>query len=272
MTAGDEAGTGVSYPKSIGEALGYAANVASIGTAVSFLLSVVHEEAYFYVVGGKFQNFASLSDYLSNVLDWLPAAAVLVVANEMIRALLRILFPGWWAAQQKKAEKTMREALPRLLAGLAAGAVLISLSYFATDPASYQWMLNLSNGFVVIWVMVVTLVVKLSGRVLGATWQLALISGPAAVFVVYLWGLQNGYRDLSQREQGYSLVRDESSQSADAVNLLRVFERGILVRYPDQEINEFIRWEKIRSVRLRQPGEVGKTLFCRQFPERCSPH
>ena len=61
MAAGNEAGTGVSYPKSISEPLGYAANIASIGTAVSFLLSLVHEQAYFYVVAGKFQNFASLS-------------------------------------------------------------------------------------------------------------------------------------------------------------------------------------------------------------------
>jgi hypothetical protein len=72
MAAGNEAGTGVSYPKSISEALGHAANVVSIGTAVSFLLSLVHEQAYFSLIGRKFLNFASLSDYLSNLLDWLP--------------------------------------------------------------------------------------------------------------------------------------------------------------------------------------------------------
>jgi hypothetical protein len=271
MAAGNEAGTGISYPKSISEALGYAANVASIGTAVSFLLSLVHEQAYFYVVGRKFQNFASLSDYLSNVLDWLPAATAILVAYVIMNLLLMTLFPGYWAAQQKAAEKsTTREVIARLLTGLAMGAVGIALGYFAADPASELWVV--SSGFFFISFIVVTLVVKLSGQVPGTTWQWVFILGPVAVFAVYMWGLQNGYHDLSQRGQGYSLVRDESPQSADAVNLLRVIERGILVRYPDQEINEFIRWEKIRSVKLRQPGEVGKTLFCRQFPARCSPH
>src|SRR5262249_18608469 len=131
------------------------------------------------------------------------------------------------------------------------------------------WMATI--GFLFIWWMALESVIKLSGQVLGSTWGLVLAFGPVAVFAVYMWGIENGYHDLSQRGQGYSLVRDESPQSADAVNLLRVFERGILVRYPDQEINEFIRWEKIRSVKLRQPGEVGGTLFCRLFPARCSP-
>jgi hypothetical protein len=272
MAAGNEAGTGVSYPKSISEALGYATNVASIGTAVSFLLSLVHEQAYFFVVGGKFQDFASLSDYLSNVLDWLPAATAILVAYAMMSLALEMLFPGWWAAQQKAAEKyTTREALPRLLVGFAMGAFGIAFGYFAADPASSDLSILSSSGFFFFWAMVVTLVVKLSGQVVGTTWHSAVIFGPVAVFAVYVSGLQNGYRDLSQRGQGYSLVRDESPQSVDAVNLLRVFERGILVRYPDQEINEFIRWEKIRSVKLPQPGEAGKTLFCRQYPAQCSP-
>jgi hypothetical protein len=269
MAAGNEAGTGVNYPKSISETLGHAANVVSIGTAVSFLLSLVHEQAYFYVVGGKFQNFASLSDYLSNVLDWLPTAAVILVAYVMMSLLLGKLFRGYLAARQKAAEKfTTREFFLRALTGLAMGASFIAFGYFAADPASELWMAT--GGFFFIWLMALALVVKLSGQAPGSTWGFVFSFGPVALFAVYMWGLQNGYHDLSQRGQGYSLVRDESP-SADAVNLLRVFERGILVRYPDQEINEFIRWEKIRSVKLRQPGEAGRTLFCRQFPARCSP-
>jgi hypothetical protein len=149
------------------------------------------------------------------------------------------------------------------------GALFVAFGYFAASPASELWIATI--GFSFIWLMALASVIKLSGQVLGSTWGLVLSFGPVAVFAVYMWGLQHGYHDLSQRGQGYSLVRDESSQSADAVNLLRVFERGILVRHPDQEINEFIRWEKIRSVKLRRPGEGEKTLFCRQFPARCSP-
>src|SRR5262249_27639267 len=156
-------------------------------------------------------------------------ATVVLVAYVMLSSVLAMLFPVYLAAGQKAGEKiTTRQSLPRLLGG--AGASFIAFGYFSGRPAFELWMATI--GFLFIWWMALESVIKLSGQVLGSTWGLVLAFGPVAVFAVYMWGIENGYHDLSQRGQGYSLVRDESPQSADAVNLLRVFERGILVRYP----------------------------------------
>src|ERR1700719_2655813 len=63
----------LSGPVLMKDVLGGVANVASIVTSGAFLLSVIYEQAYFSVIGRKFQDIASLSDYLTNVLGWLPA-------------------------------------------------------------------------------------------------------------------------------------------------------------------------------------------------------
>ncbi|KGT81693.1 hypothetical protein MA20_02875 [Bradyrhizobium japonicum] len=127
------------------------------------MLSLVHEQAYFSLIGRKFLNFASLSDYLSNVLDWLPTATVILVAYTMLSLPFAMRFRGHFAARQKAAgEPTTRQFFLGVLPALAMGVSGIAYGYFAADPASELW--TVSSGFFFIWLVVLAIVVKLSGQ------------------------------------------------------------------------------------------------------------
>jgi hypothetical protein len=87
---------------------------------------------------------------------------------------------------------------------------------------------------------------------------------------VIAFAVQQGYHDLNHPGEMYTLIANQPDrQQPEQVNLLRTFERGVLVRLPDQKVNEFLRWDQIRSIRLHRDGEGGKSLGCRHLGLHC---
>src|SRR5712691_3879935 len=153
---------------SMKDVLGGVANVVSIATSAAFVLSVIHEQAYFLVVGEKFQNIASLTDYLTNVLDWLPAA----VAGLVVYFVGAFLIAGVTEAKQGRAsvsaaddakaapnkparEEVLGPTLSRLISIAFFGGLGV-LFYLISDPASRLWLLALT--FFCVWTSVCLLV------------------------------------------------------------------------------------------------------------------
>src|SRR5713101_2401776 len=63
-----------------------------IGISFAVLsLSVVHEWAYFSVIGLRYLTFVSAADYLSNAITWLPAASIALLVGILLRAIERRL-------------------------------------------------------------------------------------------------------------------------------------------------------------------------------------
>jgi uncharacterized membrane protein YhdT len=257
---------------SVKDVVGVIANVLSVGTATAFLLSVVYEQAYFSVIGRKFQNIASLSDYLTNVLDWLPTAVgasvacgfLFLVYVMIVGALVRA--QGSAGQREKLPEHTKAEEkrLAWLFIAMAIGfAAAGTAIYLTSDPARDFWALGLSFAFLLAWFFVCAAAFTRSdpdfmGKATQAT-KLVVLFTPAVFFGVFAWGLQNGYRDLTRPGEAYSLVRSQpDAQAPEKVSVLRTFERGILVRLPDQKVNEFLRWDQIRAIRLQRDGGGGK--------------
>jgi hypothetical protein len=287
--------------RSAKDVVGVIANMLSVGTATAFVLSVVYEQAYFSVIGRKFQNIASLSDYLTNVLDWLPTAVGASVAGGfLVLVYVMILRAGVREYAELLERQQARSASPAgpvraqglggqiemllehtRMGGKRLTVVFIAMAmgfaamgtyiYLTSDPAHDYWALWLSFAFLLAWSFACAAgFMRSSLDFMGPATKLVVVLAPAVVFGVFAWGLQSGYRDLTLPGEAYSLVRNQpDAQVPEKVNVLRTFERGILVRLPDQKVNEFLRWDQFRAIRLQRDGESGKSLGCRQLGWPC---
>jgi len=139
-------------------------------------------------------------------------------------------------------------------------AALGAAVYLTRDPARASWALWLIAMFLVSWAFVCAAAfTRSSPDFMGQATKFVVVFAPAVFVGVFVWGLRHGYRDLTLPGEAYSLVRNQpDARAPEKVNLLRTFERGILVRLPDQKVNEFLRWDQIRAIRLQRDGGGGK--------------
>jgi hypothetical protein len=274
-------------PASIKDVIGGVANVVSIVSTAAFVLSVIYEWAYFLVVGQKFRSIASLTDYLTNALDWLPAVLAGFAAYWLGIFLLVTILGGLTrnknkgtspentknsiAMQASDSDQQKKQVLWNAVMATALLGGLGVFAYFMADPAEDLWVASaLFFGF---WIAALGLVFSYDGDEvggIGSNTRLAIFFVPPLVVGVFLWGLQHGYHDLGPPSEMYRLIRkDSQAQKPEDVSVLRTFERGVLVRLPEQQISEFLRWDEIRSLSLQRDGQAGKSPSCRQLGWLC---
>lgn len=271
-------------PKPVKDVLTDATTLVSLGTTAAFLMSVVHEQAYFLVVGRKFQGIASLSDYLTNVLDWLPAVAGGLIVVILYHLLTEAFFGGSPLGGSAKSKDVPRKpgrasvlgASEKKLGGVIIGLPLMAVAgYFAygvfseADPASHLWRLSLA--FLLFWIGLVALALLFAGPdFMGRTARALFLLGPPLIVFVFLRGLDSGYGDMRDPAQGYTLVRQGGdAKTPESVSVLKVFDRGILVRWPEQKVSEFIRWDQIHSIRRERDAAAAASAACRRIGWDC---
>jgi hypothetical protein len=254
------------------EILGSVTVVVSIISSAAFVLSFIYEQAYFSVVGKKFQSIASLSDYLANALDWLPAVVALLIAY-WIGMLLLAMMMGKTLSRPVDASPSKEDKSYNWVTVLMV-LVLVGVDahiYLFTDPASGLWGTILISA--PIWMFIVAFAVSRSSgleALIGTNTKLFMFFVPLFAGGAYVLGLQAAYRDLGPAHETYSLTRKDSlAQAPEDVSVLRTFERGILVRLPKQQVSQFLRWDEIRLISLPRDGEAGKSLGCRQLGLFC---
>jgi len=281
-----ESGKALVEPASLKDVIGSAASAVSIVSAAAFILSVIYEWAYFSVVGQKFRSIAALSDYLTNALDWLPGTIVGVAVgwgglflfakfSERSNAQKRPSKQSGDAqaaaaalSPEQRQKRLLISAIVFTLAGVGFGGLI----YFSDDPGPLLAVLA-TTAFTFFWLGVFGLVVFVSADPSWARSKLkfaAFFLIPLLAVGVFFWGLQNGIGDLNKASGMYRLIRkDSQAPKGEDVNVLRTFDRGVLVRLPAQQINEFLRWDEIRSLSLKREGLPDKSLSCRQFGFSC---
>jgi hypothetical protein len=288
--ARSEAAEPSNKPVTMKDILGSATGVVSIVSSAAFVLSVVYEQAYFSVVGKEFRIIASLTDYFANALDWLPAVLSLLIAYGIFLVLVALMTPklttpkaaasGAAAAtsadsRQAAGAKVTDKSGPEITWG-AIVATLVAVGivmyiYLFSDPASeLGFAIVLSF---VIWMFVVAFAVSRGGEFqawIGTMTKVFVLFVPIVVGGIYGLGLQAAYRDLGSPRETFGLIRkDAQAQPPEEVNVLRTFDRGVLLRLPKQQVNQFLRWDEIRSLTLPREGHAGKSLACRQLRWPC---
>lgn len=255
------------------ELLDIASRLTGIVAPTAFLVSLVHEEGYYSAVGRKFQSIASLSDYLTSVLEWLPAVAGLVAAIW----LFTLLTSPFYRPPTGLELDELRASSRRLSGSMVVIWFVIVLFFGGGGVAMYLYddisdvgLAPVLIGIVAFaWIILVGVAFRGQNPAdkLGKAGAGILFFGLPLIAGMYFWGLDQGYRDLSDTGQIYTLRRVDGA-TTQPIKVLRVYQRGVLVRSVADKTDTFIRWEQIRSLKLRRPTPSG-SLGCIQIGFSC---
>jgi hypothetical protein len=265
---------------SMKDIIGSLTNTISVVSAAAFVLSVIHETAYFSVVGSKFLSAASLTDYLANALDWLPGAIAILLGYWLV-LILSAMASGLAIENDKPTpprpdgpsgwDKIPFPAIAIL--GILFFGVLDAFIYFRSDPADRGWLWGTFVMSFAVWFFVLGLAISRAGAfgaMVDDELRLIVLLLPSLAFGAFLWGLHSGYRDVSRPGELYRLtLKDSQRRNPQDVNVLRAFERGVVLRFPESQSNELVRWDDIRSLGLRRDGQAGKSLGCLKLGWSC---
>jgi hypothetical protein len=236
----------------------FAAIIGAFTVAV-FAMSWCHEYGYFWVIGRQFQTFLTTTDYLTNVVLWLPLA------------VLFLYFYGEWSylkdEEPKKSDWSTRKTMVA-----ASMIILITLGFFtAISWPPDLWSFGMLLFFViVVWSAIwrkfvpVAPVEEPFAYVLKNVIRVA----PPLLIGIFIYGLVNANQDLTGKYDPYAF-QFKGQPTAKLLFFLRNFDRGALVR--DQVDNKmtFYRWEDIEAI-SRTAGEIYGPMTCWMFPSWCS--
>jgi hypothetical protein len=125
-----------------------------------------------------------------------------------------------------------------------------------------DWSMFFADLFIVLWAILAWVCLKrfreTVDKLARPTRALLLIT-PIAIAVAYTVGVQDGYRDLGTPTELYVV---ETSKEKLKIGLLRRFDKGILVRNPLENTNQFMRWEEVRSISHDSAPDKGSRNLC----------
>jgi hypothetical protein len=234
-------------------------------TVVSFLVltvTVVHEYGYFVIIGSHLQTIATTYDYLANAFIWLPTAMGAVFALQALETAMPI-------------EKARTDAGTTTYQIKHHG-----LFYFVWILAGIGVLMYLLLGGTTVALSVTTLVGltaiyfltrNLKGDREKLTAYRLTAFGIYLALLAYGYGVRTGYLDLAKSEDVYAIEqKDGQGPAFRQLVLLRIFEKGLLVRdLPAQRV-EFLRWDSVtRLSRLLPKPNATKGYLCIWFDVTC---
>ena len=219
------------------ELLDAAPKAIAVASFVVLLITVVHEYGYFFVVGSHLQAIATTYDYLANALVWLPAAMGAIISLQGIEYAISI----------KDGAIKLRSPFYFGWAAAALGLLL----YLLLGGVTAALAVTLFGGFTTIYFL--TRDFKATPERLS-NYRLTLL-GIYLVPLAFGYGVTTAYSDLAKSNDVYAVDQKDGQGRPRQLVLLRIFEKGVLVRDLPAERVEFLRWDSINSMSrlLRTP-------------------
>jgi hypothetical protein len=233
-------------------------------TFLVLTLAIVHEVAYFAVVGWQFQSLMSATDYLVSALSWMP----LVLISFLVVAVLSLAFVRFTEGRSPTELRSSTDKRFRVLASVmdtffgftAAFAFAVSAILFGN-----LYQLYLAQGLVAI--ATVTFLFWLGKFQLferALTFPIILLlSLLVGLFTIsFVAGRGDGYRDLTTNRNIHAVTLKSSPESVN-MSVLRLLNAGVLARKPEEQKILFIRWDQIEVLSLEFTKLDTRSLICR---------
>lgn len=256
--------------------------VSVVTSAMTLVLSVLHEWSYFNFLGNDMFGLISVSDFFSMVLSWLPATLLLVlsmVAYEFSARVIAISAADSFSKKRKKVEGDFKENsinkfnyfVIRLFEGDLPKGILIPfiivfgiLMFIYPGPKIMVVGITFSLG----WLMFLTRVFEspLFSEIFTMRVQTVIVCIPIVVVLVASHGAWMAEKDLAAKSGNYTISFNNSSEES-GVLLLRSIEKGVLIRFPDEERIGFYPWETISSIDASRVLRLDERLWFCKFAE-----
>jgi hypothetical protein len=262
------------------EILEAAPKAIAVLSFIILALTVVHEEGYFWVIGGHFLTIASAYDYLANSILWLPPVVLgfvfALATNLLYEAFRRKRGPqeSYFFGANRRARR--RRILIVLLFSFY-GVAAVVLGYFFMPP--YILILygaSISTAFIVGVISIFEYFRSHVVVTLSIWSRISIMAIPALMIIVFFVGAQEASFDVQGITNVYFLrlkAIPESAQSAvdpQKIQVLRSFDKGVLFRDPVKERIGFVRWDAVQSLERNSYREDQLSRGCQRFPKLCN--
>lgn len=245
-----------------------------IVAGVSFLvlvLAIVHEYAYFMVVGPQYQSLMSATDYLVSALSWMPFIGISLFIVGVAMLSFARLAQGRSHPELLESSKHYRRVFAPMLDTLFGSATAFGLALAVLlfgNPYRLGWAQNIvSVGLVsfLFWLQKLDLFARfLTGPVI------LMVSGlPVLMTMSYVSGRDDGYLALAF-DRNVHLMKLKSSVEPENISVLRLMNAGLLGRRIEVPKLHFFRWDQIEELTLEYTPPDPRSLVCRLFGWDCN--
>jgi hypothetical protein len=245
-----------------------AAKHLTVAGGLCLILSLTYDWGYFYALGFSLGQLpATLADHTRSALVWIPRVVVgwgIVFALEL---LTRRIEQGMTeeeiiaaSANPEKIGRFRASPYPFLYLATAVGIVLYLALGEGSIPGAYFGLPILWMGFG-FWLSNHPRIAARRSRAVA----LAIVFIPAILLYMWVYGYSHG-RGVIGEQQPLERVylRGEPHTVLDA-NVLRSWERGVLIRLPGKPQTAFILWTDIAKIEKTRPREEFQGFICAWF-------
>lgn len=241
--------------------------VVAMGTFGVLSLAVMHELAYFYVVGWHFLTLIGAYDFLLTALHWLP----LLIVVSLIQFVVQMLGGGSSKEKSGTEQDSKRWFVRDFKANFHFHIVAILLA--SVGVLGFVFGPSDAREFPIVYFAVVAYTWYLACLYLfrenpESGWYYALWLIPVWGMIAFTLGIDDGHRDLRSQKADYSITTKDDPLEKKVL-VLRVLDGGVLYKNLDRKRVEFQRWHDIKLLSVEiAPGD-NRSHGCRIFGFYC---
>jgi len=217
-------------------------------------LTILHEFGYFWRIGSHFQALLTTYDYFANAPLWFPYSAVILIYSEIIRNNV-------WEEPSKRTGIDFGKAYWIQI-------VFFFLLAVATELFSeYRWNFFDFVPIALMSAIPMALVIPYNKFQYGFSAYKALITTPLVIILAFAYGLSSARSDIRNTSNIYRLNFKEGEPKHFV--MLRILEKGVLVRDTLNNRIEFYRWDGLLSLSKIAILKKSEPSACYWFGIRC---
>jgi hypothetical protein len=229
-------------------------SIPTILTALTLsviLLSIAHEWGYFSIIGPNFHAAVTTSDYLANIILWLPRHLLILGAVAPI-----VVF----VVMRKENRDSKEGGIDfRFAVGMAIVGLIVMLFH------------SVVAGVLTIFFIVCAAGTQYAESRQPPLVQVATFFGISACVVMlfligYFTGGLDGRDALLRSNEVYSVTLKPNDKRS--VSVLRILEKGVLMHDVMNKTIELERWDEIKSISLKVE-ETWQSPICRALSRAC---
>jgi hypothetical protein len=251
---------------SLGKAVGVIA-------AASLTTSIVYDWGFYYALDLSFSDLpTSLADHIRSTLVWAPVVACTAFLSMIYELLTRRIEGGMTEEEiiqgSPNPERTSRmRSRPYKFMTILAVIILFSYILFGESFSS-----GLPIALMLVWFSFSSWANR-HPRILERR-------PPALSFMIHwippfiIWMAFAGYNDarsqIKQEQPRHIVCLKEAPQAVLRTNVVRTFERGVLIKTPGEKNTIFLAWPSIQTMQSKYERKLFRGILCNLF-NLCSP-
>lgn len=245
---------------SLGDIFSTIPKYVSISASFIILLSVIHEYAYFSVIGQEFITVYSATDFLKLSIFWAPAVLLTSIFGFTLRYYDESSRQRAFAANPAQAERLYK--YPDL------SLKIMRRSLFIVCFIGFAFV-SIRNTIVVQMMCLLLFISAIDRLIING--KLPITNRPLEAYLFYLTvvilltaaffgGVRDAIRDLDKTEPKFE-ISTSNHDSGKSIIVLRAIDKGVLYKDPTNKRVTFVPWDDVKKLLSPEIFISEKTIY-----------